>query len=388
MDTNTFYSRPAAGRLRRWLGGLLLLLGLMTGPTVFGQTLDWQSAASVNPQPNSGQLDGVGMGTDASGNEYVAGFGHFSAGFKVGFGATQLFINNGSSYVAARSAAGAWLWACTIDNAQVGTLAVNKSTGDVFVSGFRASYATSNTLTFANATGGGTQTLTLVQNQQFIAKISAAGTWQWARFSTDAAGMGPGLSVSSLDVDAGTGTVYAAGYSGSAILFKDGAGATVLTAPLASGTYNYNGDALVAKLSSSGQWQWARRLGDHGTQFKSANGLAAAASSAGGVALGGTFAGSPSCYDASGQPVSGLGLSSPGGSGLFVAQLDANGTWQWSRCAENSFSGAAVVSLVRHPTDNSLYFAATGSATLRDAGGAVVTGAGFTTSGGSYGVAQ
>lgn len=307
---------------------------------------------------------------DAAGAVYVTGFFQDNTTF----GATTLTSQGRRDvFVAKLSPAGAWQWAVAGGGAEsdFGRAIAIDGAGDVYVAGaFFSPAATFGSTTLPN---GSTQ---LTYNA-FVAKLSAAGAWQWAKggtvsgsgnievnalaarpgggvyvggvgnapaaislaafTSTTARGFvgtfsatgtwgaqittgGAGTSsVTALAADAG-GTVYVAGSFGSfgtptTVTF----GATSLTP--AGGV---NLDAFVARLSPMGTWQWAKAAG--GPDFDFANGLALGATGA--VLVKGFFASSDATFGATTLINSHAPMVGP--SDTFVAQLTPAGAWQWA----------------------------------------------------------
>ena len=154
----------------------------------------------------------------------------------------------------------------------------------------------------------------------FVAKLSPAGEWVWARRAG-----GPGHDgVGGLAVD-GRGSIYLAGQ------FQD-------SAAFGRNRLRSHGDddAFVARLDRYGRWQWARGLG--GAYKEVAADVAADAR--GHVWLTGAFAGPTLTVGATtltnkGQPTT---------DDLYVAALTHTGEWQWAVRAggEQNETGCAV----------------------------------------------
>jgi len=136
----------------------------------------------------------------------------------------------------------------------------------------------------------------------FVAKLSTSGAWQWAKSAGGTSG-GYGTDVA---VDA-NGNAYITGYFMGTATF----GNTTLTS-------QGNRDVFVAKLSTSGAWQWATSAG--GTDLDEGCGVAVDPS--GNTYITGTF------YDAA--TFGTTNLTSQGSYDVFVAKLTTNGAWQWA----------------------------------------------------------
>ena len=246
------------------------------------------------------------LAVDGAGNSYVTGY--FQQG--VTFGNTTLAVpptsGDAEVFVAKLDAAGQFVWAVRGNGGDAyGHGIALDAAGNVYVTGAfsNASCAFGATvLTNAAAPGRGAEV--------FVAKLSPSGAWLWAvRAGGAGADSGNGLAV-----DAG-GNLYLSGTFTSALL-QVGGTSLPHTVPLVQGSP----DVFVAKLNSSGAWQWAVAAG--GTGADVAGDIAADA--AGNVCLTGYFLGPGAAF---GPTV----LANPGGGGaVFVAKLNAAGTWAWA----------------------------------------------------------
>jgi hypothetical protein len=143
----------------------------------------------------------------------------------------------------------------------------------------------------------------------FVAKLSKTGEWLWAK-----AGLGSGFNRSNAITNDNAGNSYIIGSFESSVTF----GNTNLTS---SGSR----DIFIAKINSSGAWQWAIKAGGTGTE----DGLGVKYNSAN-VFLG--ITGYYSANSSFGQTV----LVSKGGRDIFVASLDTNGNWNWAVSAAST----------------------------------------------------
>jgi len=168
-------------------------------------------------------------------------------------------------------------------------------------------YVTGNFIGTA-AFGNTTLTSTNFSTDIFVAKLSPGGQWLWAVLAggnqTDE---GTGIAV-----DATTGNVYLTG----SIFYTASFGNIALTTT--GGVQN----PFIAKLSPTGQWQWAINGGGTSSDFGNA------------ITLDGNgnayITGSLNSASATFGPVS-LGANSGSqGLGLFVAKASATGLWQWA----------------------------------------------------------
>jgi hypothetical protein len=286
-----------------------LILGTTTltsegGNDVYVASLDntgkyrWAVRAGGSDDDGSNSLS-----LDAQSNVYITG--EYQGG-KAQFGSiavTSASSRYGNSlFVAKLSSAGIWLQASSAggpgDTYTSGVaLAVNKA-GEVHVTGLF-----SGTVTF-----GTTSLVCRGDYGAFVAKLDTNGTWQWAVVA--------GGSIydfgRAIALDA-QGNVYVAGlFQGDTAAF----GATILTNVGA----DRSSDLFVAKLDGNGNWLWA--VGGGSTYGDRANGIAI--DSTGNVYVTGGVGG----FTASFGTVT-LSKSTPGAD-LFVAKLTANGTWQWA----------------------------------------------------------
>jgi hypothetical protein len=280
---------------KRMLGRLLLLVLLVVGAggQVCAQAPAWQWAS----RPGAGIDIGVSTTTDASGNVYVTGGFTGSATF----GTTTLTCGgNYDVFVAKLTSNGTYQWAVRaggIYNQYGSGIAVDGS-GNVVVTGWFSSPTINFGTTRLLNTSGGTDV--------FVAKLSPAGVWQWA--TSARGGRDEDLSVGiALD---GSGSATVAGNFNSPTLSF---GTTTLTN---AGTSN---DIFVAKLSPTGTWQWATRVG----AVLDDNCSSVTVDASGNSVVIGRFQ----------SPAITFGittLTNANGADGFVAKLNPAGTWQWA----------------------------------------------------------
>jgi hypothetical protein len=137
----------------------------------------------------------------------------------------------------------------------------------------------------------------------FIVKLSAGGTYTWAK----SFGGGSAAAGYSVAVDSSGNAVITGHFQGSA----DFGGGPLTSA----GSF----DIFLAKYSANGDYMWAKRFGNTGSD----EAYGVAADSAGNVIAIGYFSGT---VDFGGGP-----LTSAGSYDVFVAQYSADGTHQWSK---------------------------------------------------------
>jgi len=241
---------------------------------------------------------GFSIAIDTDSNLYLTG------GFKgtANFGSTTLTSNGSSDIFAAKlSSDGDWLWA---NNAggngwdQGRSISVDNF-GDLYITG-----GFSNTVYFDEivlTSNGG-------YNDIFIAKMNSDGDWLWAN---NAGGNDWDLS-ESITIDS-SGNSYITGFFYGNANFGD---ITLTT--------NAGRDIFIAKVTSNGNWVWAKKAGGNGWD----GGLSIAIDNSGNLYVTGFFA-STASFGA-------ISLTSVGGDDIFVAKLDLRGNWLWAKNAGGS----------------------------------------------------
>jgi hypothetical protein len=238
--------------------------------------------------------NGMGIAVDSSGNAYVTGSFYGTATF----GSTSL-TSSGSQdiFIAKLSSSGSWLWAVKAGGSfgDYGRGIAVDSTGNAYATGNFKGTATFGS-TSLESNGG---------QDIFIVKLSSSGSWQWAVKSGGSSGSDGGYGIA---VDS-SGNAYVTGIFAGTANF----GSTSLTS---SGG---NVDIFIAKLSSSGSWQWAVKAGG---SSGSDGGYGIAVDSSGNAYATGFFRGTATFGSTS--------LVSSGSYDIFIAKLSNNGSWQWA----------------------------------------------------------
>lgn len=292
----------------------------------------WQWAVKVG---GAAADAGIGIAADPDGNCYVTGY--FSD--TVTFGTTTLSSAGGYDiFVAKLNTFGTWQWAVKAGGTGTdpGFGITVDSSGNCYITGH-----IQNTATF------GTTTLTSSGSDDiFAAKLNSSGIWQWAvKAGSVSSDYGYGIAADS------NGNCYFAGYFSGTATF----GTTQLTS---SGNF----DVFVAKLNTSGTWQWAVKAG--GSALDSALGIAV--DSSGNCYVSGYFSGT--------MTVGATPLTSAGGNDIFVAKLNTSGAWQWAIKIGGTGADAGI-GVAADSTGNCYitgYFSGTttfGTITLTSAGG-------------------
>ncbi|GAA4028331.1 hypothetical protein GCM10022409_10540 [Hymenobacter glaciei] len=246
-----------------------------------------------------------GLALDAAGNVYITGYFESST---ARFGTITLNQPGvgANLFVAKLSPTGVWLQATapTLSAGQssnsflylIGTALTVDVGGNVYVTGG-----------FNGGPQFGSTTLSCYGGYKgFVAKLTPAGTWEWA-----VAGGGCGYDFGqSIAVDA-AGSAYVTGsFEGYTATF----GTTVLTRA------GFSKDLFVARLDPAGRWQWAT----HATAATAAYGRGIVLDPAGNAYVTGAVAGQQ-------VRLGSLALNSTDNSyDLFVAKLTPAGAWQWA----------------------------------------------------------
>lgn len=330
-----------------------------------------------------------GIAVDAAGNVLVTGtFANTMA-----LGSTTLTASSvsafASGFVAKYSAGGSWLWAkrfgSYFSNRTPPNIAVAPN-GDVLLTGtFNATSAT-GALAFDF---GPTALVTAGAYDIFVARLAGTdGAWRWAvrgggtdndearGICTDAAGNAVVAGSFSTTAPFGSTTLTAVGGTDVLVARLDPAGqwqwaagggglaneqANAVTVdrsgnPVLTGNFRSQAtfgsfqvgsvqisvdDVLVAKLSSSGQWQWASRAGGSAYDY----GFGVALDAQNNVYVGGTVS---IDADFGSTVLNAGGLSG----GVFVGRLSPTGAWQWAVAAGPPLSGYITVGFALDPAGN------------------------------------
>jgi uncharacterized protein (AIM24 family) len=232
-------------------------------------------------------------GTVVDGNGNIAVVGSFAGTVDLG-GGPLTASGTSDMFVAVYSAAGIHRWSRRVGGIydDYGTAVAFDGSGNVFMAGRFASSATFGGATLTSAGG----------HDIGLAKYSSTGTHLWSmRFGGTSWDEPTALAVD------GSGNVLLAGQYAGAIDFGGG--------PLASaGSF----DGFLAKLSGTGAYLWAKRVGGGSADMVTAVGVDAS----GNPTLVGYFAG---VADFGGGP-----LTSAGANDVIVARYTAAGAHQWS----------------------------------------------------------
>ncbi|WP_413429504.1 VCBS domain-containing protein [Synechococcus sp. Cu2B8-bc1011] len=210
------------------------------------------------------------------------------------FGETTLTsAGNNDVFVAKLNADGSYAWATQAGgiSTDIGTSITALADGSSLITGYFQGSASFGETTLTTAGG----------NDVFVAKLNADGSYAWA---TQAGGTGfdYGNSITAL---ADGSSLITGRFAGSASF-----GETTLTA---SGF-----DAFIAKLNADGSYAWATQAGGISTDI----GTSITALADGSSLITGRFAGSASFGETT--------LTTAGGNDVFVAKLNADGSYAWA----------------------------------------------------------
>lgn len=183
---------------------------------------------------------------DPSGNVYSTGQFEGTVDFNPGGGLFNLISKGGSDcYISKLNSSGGFLWAKQFgDSLDDYGYAINADpTGNVIIAG-----AFRGTVDFDPGIGQSTLT-SAGSNDIFISKLDASGNFIWAKRTGGTTADSP----AGIKTD-GSGNVYYTGYFTGTADFDPGAGSVNL---ISSGGF----DIFISRLSSSGGFTWARRIG-------------------------------------------------------------------------------------------------------------------------------
>lgn len=267
---------------------------------------------------------GQGIIVDCDENIYVTGFFSVAATFvNVPPDMPPIMLTSEGDrdiFVAKLDANGTWIWARqaggTFNDEGLGITA--DCQGNIYVTGYFIDEAT-----FVNVPPDVPQiTLTSLSRDAFVAKINSNGVWIWARQTNgDGAQDAEGFGISTDCI----GNIYVTGPFLNSITFVN-VPADPVPITLTSTTPNLY-DVFVAKINSNGTWIWARQAGS----IEDDAGFGIATDCRGDSYVTGffmdtiTFVNNPPTF----PPIT---LTHDGANGdLFVAKINANGTWIWAR---------------------------------------------------------
>jgi hypothetical protein len=238
------------------------------------------------------------IATDKEGNVYITG----SYEGEMTFGTTTLSPSGGDDiFVVKYNSQGVLQWARragTPRSDQGRAIAVDAQ-GNVYVTGTFSGFIGFGPFTLS---AGTSPSSSLILSDMFVVKYNTNGEVQWAK-SAGSTGIDVGAGI---DVDS-DGNVFVIGYFYETVTF----GSLSLTSTMVS-------DAFIAKYNTSGDVQWAKKIGGGGFDY----GQAIEVDTDGGVYVAGTFEGTIS--------IGGQNLNSKGFTDIFLAKFNKDGNALWA----------------------------------------------------------
>ncbi len=247
---------------------------------------------------------------DSFGSLYIAGSFQMSIDVDPGFGVHNLTSGSFGTFILKLDSNGDFVWAKGITSAGYGScnaysVALDEN-GNLYTVGYFSE-------TFDFDPGAGVYNMTSAGGGDdiFISKLDSNGDFVWAKrmggSSTDRA--------NSVAVDI-AGNVYVSGWFAATADFDPGVGVYNLTSAGAS-------DIFISKLDSNGDFVWAKRMGNTGSDSSASSAI----DSVGNVYSAGNFNGTVD-FD----PGDGVhNLVSAGSDDVFISKLDSNGDFVWAK---------------------------------------------------------
>jgi hypothetical protein len=244
---------------------------------------------------------GIGIAVDGAGNVYTTGYFLRTADFDPGPGTYNLTTPDMDIYVSKLDSSGNFVWAKSMGGAngdQGNSIAVDSS-GNVYTTGLFKETADFDP-------GPGTYNLTSAGTDDiFVSKLDSSGDFVWAKSMGGVLQWDQGWGIA-LD---SAGNVCTTGRFEGTVDFDPG-----------PGTYNLSGGGcFVSKLDSSGDFVWAKSMGDWGRGI--------AVDGSGNVYTTGPFLGTADFDPGAGT----YNLISAGLGDIFVSKLDSSGDFVWAK---------------------------------------------------------
>jgi len=270
----------------------------------------WAKAIGVGNNNGSSHS----MTTDISGNVYVTGSFWGTLDFDPGVATYNLTsLGQEDIFIEKLDANGNFIWAKAIGgiSEQLGLSITTDASGNSYTTGYFGGSTDfdPDTGTSFNLTSSGGVDI-------FIEKLDANGDFVWAKSIGGTSGC-VGYSITNA-----SGNVYVTGHFSGTADFNPGVGTSYLTS-------NGAVDIFIQKLSSNGNFIWAKSIG--GTSLD--EGRAIAIDDSGNVFVTGYYSGTMDTDPGGGT----LNVTSNGSSDVFIEKLDASGDFVWAK----SMGGAA-----------------------------------------------
>ncbi len=251
---------------------------------------------------------------DGSGSVYTTGSFRGTVDFDPGAGTFELTsAGQDDIFISKLTTDGNFVWAKRIGGTladQAFGIAVDGS-GNVYTTGTFRGTADFNpgTGAFELTSAGGTDI--------FISKLAANGDFAWAKSIGGVSTLGDGGRAIAVD---GSGNVYTTGYFRGTVDFDPGEETYNLV------TANTSTDIFISKLTTAGDFVWAKRIG--GTQ--ACQGFSIALDGFGNVYTTGYFRGTNVDFDP-GNEVYNLTTTPFGSDNTFILRLTAGGNFVWAK---------------------------------------------------------
>lgn len=251
---------------------------------------------------------GRAVALDGAGNAYITGYFSGTVDFDPGSGMATLTTAGGNDiFLAKYDPSGSYVWAKSMGGtiADIGSgIAVDATTGNVYVTGYYTTAANFDTAALTSAGG----------RDIFLAKYDNSGNYIWAKsMGGNTSDLGSGVAVD------GTGNVYITGGYTATADFDPGPDTAAFTTAGTTGA----GDVFLAKYDPSGNYIWAKSMGS----ILADQGSNVAVDKIGNVYLTGIFQGT-----ADFDPGSGIDtITAVRAYDAFLAKYDSSGNYVWAK---------------------------------------------------------
>ncbi|WP_375338635.1 SBBP repeat-containing protein [[Phormidium] sp. ETS-05] len=252
---------------------------------------------------------GTGIAVDSSGNTYITGRFSGTVDFDPGAATANLTSAGGEdTFITKLDPNGNYVWAKRIGGSggDVSRNITIDSSGNSYTTGWF-----SDTVDFNPGAGVANLTSAAGTDDIFILKLDTNGNYVWAKnLGGNSTDFGNSIAVDS------SGNTYTTGYFSGTADFNPNAGVFNLTS---TGGSN---DIFIVKLNASGNYLWAKRLGNTGGD----EGRSIAVDSSGNTYTTGFFAGTVDFDPGAGT----ANRASAGGNDIFITKLDTSGNYVWA----------------------------------------------------------
>ncbi len=274
---------------------------------------------------NGVKANGQSITIDASGSVYTTGHFQGTYDFNPGAGAFNLYSSQRGIFISKLDSSGNFVWAKRMSgtyDAYGNSIALDVL-GNIYTTG-------SFTTTVDFDPGAGTFNLTAPGSTPFngtppadifISKLDNAGNFLWAK---QMGGTSDDYAMSITIDHAGSGAIYTTGSFRLTADFDPGAGVFNLIGPTGGPQFPAS-DIFVSKLDTSGNFVWAKHLGENSGE----RGYSIATDNLGNVYSTGTFVGTADFDPGAGT----FSLISAGGQDVFISKLNSSGNFVFAKAA-------------------------------------------------------